>query len=802
MTCFRKNIFAAILISVFLSILPVFAQESAEAEDWYFQKTITQINFDGLSTVKKSELSGITASYISKKVEDVIYDLMERLYGLELFDELEPVATHDSNDGVIITFKVVERPLIKEIVFRGNKQIRNLALKDTVRIKTNEIYTDAKARADVRAIRTLYLEKGYTDIHVSYKTEKIDEGIRVVFVIKEGHRIVVKNIEFSGNSVFKTKKLKRQIKTKEVSTFKKGEFQEAVLENDKQAILKYYKDRGYFDAQVIDVGRETVHNDEEDRDELILTFYIQEGNQYIFDGISFTGNSIFSSEKLLERVSIHPGTIFNQTKFSENVMAVEDLYYENGYTSNIFQVSVNKDPVNKTVSFVLNISEHDRSHVEKIIIKGNTKTKEYVISREIPFESGDVFSKTKLSMGLRNLYNLQFFSNLIPDIQSGSEPNLLNVVLTVEEQPTNSVEFGVTFSGVTDPTELPFALYAKWSNSNLAGTGRLLSASTTLSSTEQSVSLGYGQDWIFGLPISLNESFSISHQKANALRLKVLPDGTYDDDDYFMEYESWTTSLASSVGKRFMYDWAMLTLSGGITNSLKCYVYDEDIYTPLDTQIDEYSNRWGLINSIWVKASLDGRDINWDPSSGWFASQQIGWYGLTPWETDFYARFDTKLEAYWTLFNVQLSDTYNLKMVLAALTSFSFQEPAPGSSVSDSNKLYIDGMFTARGWNKIYNKVKGRALWSNNIELRVPVVPGILAVDGFFDAALISEDLGSMITSPDIEDFYFSFGPDLRVLMPQFPMRFMLANTFKITDGKVDWRDTMKFVFSINLVNK
>ena len=184
----------------------------------------------------------------------------------------------------------------------------------------------------------------------------------------------------------------------------------------------------------------------------------------------------------------------------------------------------------------------------------NTKTKEYVISREIPFESGDVFSKTKLSMGLRNLYNLQFFSNLIPDIQPGSEPNLLNVVLTVEEQPTNSVEFGVTFSGVTDPTELPFALYAKWSNSNLAGTGRLLSASTTLSSTEQSVSLGYGQDWIIGLPISLNESFSISHQKANALRLKVLPDGTYDDDDYFMEYESWTTSLASSVGKRFMYD--------------------------------------------------------------------------------------------------------------------------------------------------------------------------------------------------------------------------------------------------------
>ena len=74
--------------------------------------------------------------------------------------------------------------------------------------------------------------------------------------------------------------------------------------------------------------------------------------------------------------------------------------------------------------------------------------------------------------------------------------------------------------------------------------------------------------------------------------------------------------------------------------------------------------------------------------------------------------------------------------------------------------------------------------------------------DGFFDFAVIKEDLGSMLTSISGDDFYFSFGPDLRVLMPQFPMRFMFANTFKFTNGKLDWRDTMKFVFSINLVNK
>ncbi|MCR5386967.1 MAG: outer membrane protein assembly factor BamA [Treponema sp.] len=796
----RSSVFAVLLTCLFLTFSG-YAQE-VQDEDWYLEKTISQINFDGLKTVKKSELSGITAGYVSQKVNDVIYDLMDRLYALELFDEIVPVATPDKDDGVVITFQVTEKPLIVEIAFRGNKKIRNLALRDAVKLKTNEIFTEARALYDEREIRNLYLEKGFTDVRVSYRKEEVEGGIKLIFIISEGQSIVISKIKFSGNTVFKSKALKKQLKSKEASFIKKGEFQEAVLENDKQAILKYYTDRGYFDSQVIDVGREISHNDEKDRDEITLTFYIQEGNQYRFDGITFVGNSIFSSEKLMEKITLQKGAIFNQTKFNENIMAITDLYYENGYTSNGFQPSINKDPVNKTISFVLTISERDRSHVESIIIRGNTKTKEYVISREFPFESGDVFSKTKLTNGLRNLYNLQYFSSVVPDVQSGSEPNLLNIVVTVDEQMTNSVEFGLTFSGVTDPTELPFALMAKWSNSNLAGTGRLVSAQTTLSSTEQSLSLGYGQNWLFGLPISLDESLSISHSKSTTLRLKLMPDGTYNDEDYYMQYEAWVTSLNSAIGKRYTLDWAILTLACGLTNSLRCYMYDEDIYIPLDTQINEYANRWGLTNSIWAKASLDGRDINYDPTRGWFVSEQIGWYGLTPWESDFYARFDTKLEGYLKLFDFQLSDSYNLRMVLAAITSLSFQAPAPGSSVSDSNKLYIDGMFNARGWNTIYNKVKGRALWSNNVELRVPVVPGILAVDGFFDFAVIKEDLGSMLTSISGDDFYFSFGPDLRVLMPQFPMRFMFANTFKFTNGKLDWRDTMKFVFSINLVNK
>lgn len=797
MSGFRRGSFLAVFfLFVFVCGAAVSAQE-AESEDWYLEKQITQINFEGLSSVKKSEISGLTSGFIGKTVVSCIDELMNRLYALELFDDISPMVTHDKADGVVITFSVKEKPVVARVDFKGNRQIRNPPLREAVRTKNNEIFVEERARSDVRAIRTVYLEKGFTDVRVSYKTELTDEGVVVTFNIREGKTTVITNIDFSGNSVFKTKTLKKQLKLKN-----NGAFQESELENGKNAVLQYYADRGYIDARIIDVTRNIVPNEEKNRDEMHITFYMQEGNQYKFDGMTFTGNSIFSSQKLADCVTMKKGEVFNMTKFNECIFNIRNLYYNNGYTSNEFTESPNKDPVNKTVSFVLNISERDRSHVENVIVRGNSRTKEYVVTRELPLEPGDVFSNAKLGSGLRNLYNLQYFSSVVPDVQPGSENNLLNIIINVEEQMTNSIEFGLTFSGVTDSKQIPFALFAKWSNTNVAGTGRTLSASTTISSAEQSVSLGYSQSWLGGLPIELNESLSFSHSDTTALRLKILPDGTVDDDDYYMQYESLTTSLNSSVGHRWMYDWAVLTLSGGLTNSLKTYLYDDSIYTPLDPQVNEYSNRLGLVNSLWAKASLDGRDINYDPSKGWFVSEQVGWYGLTPWETDFYARFDTKLEGYVPLINIPITEKYTFKMILAGITTFSMQLPVPGSGVSDSNKLYLDGMFTARGWTDIYNTDKGCALWANSVELRIPVVPQMVAIDAFFDVAAIKPTVSGMFSNLTADDFYFSFGPDIRILLPQFPMRFMFCNTFKFENNQVKWKDTMKFVLSFNLVNR
>jgi len=798
-----------LLCTVLLSLcLPLAAQDTAaEDANWFWGKTISEISFEGLKNVKKSELTGITSAFVGKQfTEDVYNNLIDRMYALDMFDDITPFAKHDPKtaDQILLVFKVKEHPVVKAINFEGNKKIRNGELREAVTIKTDDIYLESKVLLDERALRDVYLKKGYTDAKITHKSEVTDQGVKLTFVVDEGANTVITAIRFSGNTVVSERTLKSKISLKEVGFLKDGAFQKSSLEADKQTVLTYYQDRGYADVKILDVLQETKLNEEKKRNELTLTFVIQEGAQYTYGGTTIKGNEIFATDRLLSFIKLSSGSVYSQTKYQEGLQGITSLYAENGYMTNQYTPEVNKDSERKTISFTLTIVERSRSHIENIIIKGNTKTKDYVIRREIPLEPGDVFSRDKIMSGLRNLYNLQYFSSVVPEPAAGSESDLVDLVITVEEQSTTSLEFGMTFSGVSDANEFPVSLFAKWQNSNLMGEGKTVSASTTISSTEQAVSGSYGQNWLFGLPLGLSESLSVSHSKESALRNQWLPDGTLNNESYYMQYEDYAVTLSSSVAKRWMPSFAILSWGGGLATTLSNNIYDESLNTPVDSTINQSANRLGLNNSIWTSVSLDNRDINYDPTKGWFASERVAWYGLLPGiEKEFFLRSDTKLEGYLTLFNIPFTEKWSLKGVLAGYTGLSAIFPVPGSLLGDSNKVYIDGMFNARGWTDIYDSTRGKAMLSNRLELRVPIVPNVLGVDGFLDAAAVKSDVGSMFSNLSLNDFYFSVGPGVRFLLPQFPLHLLFANTFKYSDEKgFYWVKNWQFVLSFNITNK
>ena len=806
---FLKNVkFCRIFIFLF-AFLYSSALLNAEDNDsdWFWNKPIAEISFEGLKSVKRSELLGVTNSFIGKNFTQDVYDgILDRLYSLAYFEDINPYAKHNKRnpEKINLVFQVKEHPSISSIVFKGNRKIRTTELRDTVSVKTGDVFVESAVLLDERSLRDFYIKKGYMSAEITHTSEDTADGIKITFNIKEGGATVISKILFSGNTLFSQRTLKSKLKLKEAGFLKDGAFQRSTLEADKQTIVAYYTSRGYADARIVDVVQETEFNDKKSRDELSLTFVIQEGTQYTFGGLSISGNEIFTTEKLMSFIKLSPGEIFNQTKFHEGLAAITNLYYENGYMTNSFEPEIEKDSERHVIAYNLKITERSRAHIENIIVKGNTKTKDYVIMREIPLQPGDVFSREKIMAGIRNLYNTQYFSNVIPEPVSGSEENLVDLVVTVEEQSTTSLQFGMTFSGVQKADDFPIALFAKVENSNFRGLGKSLSVGTNVSSNEQSVDFSFGQSWTFNKPISFSESLSFFHSNSSALALNWLSNGMLDDDYYYMQFESWGASLNTALGRRWLPSFAIFTLSGGLANTMTDNIYKETLYTPLDSGINKNANRFGLKNSVYISASLDNRDVNYDPTRGWFANQRLAWYGLLPGvEQEFYLRSDTKLESYLKLFDIPLFNGFwNFKMVLAAYTGFTAIFPVPGTLFGDSSKAYIDGMFNGRGWTNIYNRTRGKGMLSNKVELRFPIFPGVIGLAGFFDAAAVKPEPEQLFKELSIDDFYFSFGPALRFLIPQFPLHLLFANNFRIQDGKTEWGETWKFVLSFNIVNR
>ena len=158
---------------------------------------------------------------------------------------------------------------------------------------------------------------------------------------------------------------------------------------------------------------------------------------------------------------------------------LSDLYYNDGYIYNDIQLNEVRDKENNTVSYTLNIIEKGRAHIENIIIKGNVKTLDYVLYRELPMLEGDIFSKGKVIAGIQNLYNTGLFSTVAPETPYGSAEGLMDLVINVEEGKNTDIQFGVTFTGAAG--EYPVAGFLKWNENNFRGRGQTLSIGTELS---------------------------------------------------------------------------------------------------------------------------------------------------------------------------------------------------------------------------------------------------------------------------------------------------------------------------------
>ena len=824
--------FRVLAFILFITAVCGFSQESADTEEWYLGKPIRDIVFSGLRNIRQAELEALVNPYRGRVFDDnVFWEIQGKLYALEYFDRIDP-STHRANTAgseVIIRFTVVERPIVGRINFTGNSGLRRNELMGVISTKQSDIFNQAKLRADVEAIRNKYIEKGFPNAVIrTTETMTGESTVTITFNITEGERVSIKSIEFQGNSRFSSNALRSQLSLKAKSLLNDGAFQEAKLLADVEAIRKYYHDRGFIDAEVRDITRS--YETEGNNTNLVLTFLIDEGNPFTFGGVTFEGNKIFSSEQLEKLVHSKQGDTVNRSRLEADLQRVSDLYYENGYIFNSIIRIPEKNDQTSVLSYKISIVERGRAYIENIIIRGNEKTKTSVILREIPLEPGDVFSKTKVMDAMRNLYNLQFFSMIMPETPQGSTENLMDLVFVVEEQPTTDVQFGLTFSGSAEPGTFPISGMIRWNDRNLAGSGNQLGAELNSSVVDTtSLSVNYLHRWIFGLPLSGGVDFSYDYSQRIATMDNISPIFNGDEDyaypdgfhsfeeyishnrlpprDYLMQFNQHYLSLGFSTGYRWATFLGNLNVNGGIRFGLIRNDYEERLFRPFDPALREGNNQWMPKNSLWVSLSLDQRDIFYDPSRGYYLSERMGIYGLfgenmkgENIEREYYVRSDTKAQWFVTLLNLPITEKWSFKTVFGIHSGLSFIFKQPGRDtdrgtprIEDANKLSVDGMFVGRGWSSEYRN-KGLLLWDNWAELRFPIVPGILAFDLFFDAAGIEEEQGYYFGTNSkgeanytINNMRFSYGGGFRFTLPQFPFRISVAKRFRYEDYKFQW---------------
>ena len=805
------------VLAVILFITAVYGFSQSRDDEWYQGRPISNIVFSGLKTISQSELEAIVNPYRGRIFDDnLFWEIQGKLYALEYFDRIDPSIEAAPGGEVIIRFAVIERPTVGRINFVGISGLRRTEIMTVISTRVSDIFNQAKVRVDIEAIKNLYIDRGYPNVTVqSIETQSGDSTITLTFNINEGERMSISRIEFQGNASFSAAVLRRQISLRAKSLLNNGLFQEAKLLADIDSIMKYYHDNGFIDAVVRDVTR--TYESEGRGTNLILTFFIEEGNIFTFGGVKFEGNVVFSSEQLGNLITSKVGEKINGTRLGMDLERVTELYHENGYIFNSIMRIPERDYQNNVLSFTIRIVEQGRAYIENIIIRGNDKTSDEVILREITIEPGDVFSRAKITDSMRNLYNLQFFSLVMYEPAPGSSERLMDLIFIVEEQPTTDVQLGVTFSGNPDPGTIPLSGMFSFDDRNFLGTGNQLGFDISSSIVDAtSGSVNYLHRRIFGLPLSGGFDFSVSYSRHLAAMNNgptifygnepyAYPDGFKSFEeylrnnripprDYLMEYWQLYLSSGFSTGYRWSTFLGILTLSGGVRLGMIRNEYD-DINRPFDPTLREGNNSWTPRNSLWTAVSLDQRDIFYDPSRGYYLYGRLGVNGVFDQEREHYLRTDLKAEHFITMFDLPVSDDWSFKGVLGLHTGLSFITRQAGRdlTVEDAGKLAVDGMFTGRGWGGEYRN-KGLLLWENWVEVRIPLVNNILAFDFFFDFAGVESTQGFYFGKNNegkpnftIDNLRFSYGGGLRFTIPQFPLRLSLAKRFSFVDGKFTW---------------
>jgi outer membrane protein insertion porin family len=457
----------AILAASFLSIFPGPGIPVAEAQ------TSSSIIVEGNRRIETETIRSYVHLGPGGQLDPAKADAaLKALYETGLFRD---VSIKRSGGRIIIV--VAENPVIDKVAFEGNNAIKEQQLTDEIQSKSQRPFSRATVQSDVQRIVELYRHAGRYDVRVDPQTiERSDNRLDLVFRITEGDKTSVKKIVFVGNHAFGDRQLKDAIKTKEwnfMSWFTNTDIYDPDrLEVDREQIRRFYLKNGYADIRI----PSAVGEFDQTTKGFVITFTVEEGARYQFGAVDIRSNvPRVSAEPLRSLVRTTPGTAYNADTVQSTVEDITREVAKRGYPFALVQPHADRDFEHKTIGVVYLIDNGPRVYIERINIRGNVRTRDDVIRRELDIAEGDAYNRALVDKAERRLKNLDLFKSVKFANEPGSAADKVVVNVNVEEKQTG--DFWI--SGGYSTTEGPIG-QVTLSDRNLWGTGLSGKATLTL----------------------------------------------------------------------------------------------------------------------------------------------------------------------------------------------------------------------------------------------------------------------------------------------------------------------------------
>lgn len=449
--------------------------------------------------------------------ENIVSDDLKRLYLLGYFSDIK-IDTEDFQDGLKIVVTVQERPIISKITFTGMLKLttKDEKLKEMLKSKETQYLDYPNLAEDIQILKKLYEKIGFSNAQIDYTidVDKETNRAKVQFNIVENKKVVIKNIIIAGNKSIPTRKILRVIKTKKGWIFNAGLLKEDVLIEDMERIKSFYGKEGFPDAQ----ASYLISPFKKRANWLSITVNITEGKKFLIGSVMIKGNTDVPEKDILASLKeSSPGKVFSQDAIKNDVTNIQGMYFDKGYISAVVQEATSVNEASGRVDVVYAITENEIAYVDKIKVRGNVKTKDIVIRREMRIMPGDKFDGEKLKRSKERLQNLGFFEEVSYDTEDTNVPNKKDLVVDVKESKTGSFSFGGGFStveqlvGFVEVEQKNF----DWKNfPYFTGAGQNLKFRASFGSVSDGFELSFTEPWMFDYPIAFGfDGYKRTHKR-------------------------------------------------------------------------------------------------------------------------------------------------------------------------------------------------------------------------------------------------------------------------------------------------